>query len=151
MIIYHITRKNEIMNILDGEEYTGDTLKTEEFIQCSTLDQVIGVANQRFNGQTGLALLCIETDLAKTEIRYENLEGGKKLFPHIYGALNRDTIRKLVYRTPGEDGNFVLPVEVRGILIAKNFLATFLSFHRISYGIEKQARISLYPRKRTNQ
>ncbi len=103
------------MNILDGEEYAGDTLKTEEFIHCSTLDQVIGVANQRFNGQTGLVLLCIETDLAKTEIRYENLEGGKKLFPHIYGALNRDAIRKLVYLTPGEDGNFILPVEVRGI------------------------------------
>jgi len=103
------------MNILDGEEYTGDTLKTEGFIHCSTLDQVIGVANQRFKGQTGLVLLCIETDLAKPEIRYENLEGGKKLFPHIYGALNGDAIRNLVYLTPGDDGNFILPVEVRGI------------------------------------
>jgi uncharacterized protein (DUF952 family) len=114
MIIYHITRKNE-MKILDGEEYTGDTLKTEGFIHCSTLNQVIGVADLRFKGQTDLVLLCIETDLVKPEIRYENLEGGKKLFPHIYGALNSDAIRKLVYLTPGNDGKFVLPSEASGI------------------------------------
>ncbi|MGD0002893.1 MAG: DUF952 domain-containing protein [Anaerolineaceae bacterium] len=114
MIIYHITRKNEIIMILNGEEYTGDSLKAEGFIHCSNLDQVIDVANQRFKGQTGLVLLSIETDLVKPEIRYENLEGGKKLFPHIYGALNRDAISNFVYLTPCDDGNFVLPVEVSG-------------------------------------
>lgn len=114
MIIYHITRKNEIIKILNGEEYAGDSLRTEGFIHCSNLDQVIGIANQRFKGQTGLVLLCIETDLVKPEIRYENLEGGKKLFPHIYGALNRNAISNLVYLTSGDDGNFVLPVELSG-------------------------------------
>jgi uncharacterized protein (DUF952 family) len=53
--------------------------------------------------------LCIDTDLVRPEIRYENLEGGEKLFPHIYGALNRDAIHKIVDLTPGQDGFFSFP------------------------------------------
>jgi len=115
MIIYHIARKEELLKVLEGENYFGDTLKSEGFIHCSTIDQIIDVANQRFKGQSGLVLLCIETDLVRPEILYENLEGGKRLFPHIYGALNSDAIRKVTNFTPGDDGNFQLPGEITGI------------------------------------
>ena len=115
MIIYHITIKEDLQKIPDGADYNADTLRTEGFIHCSTAGQIIDLANQRFKGQSGLVLLCIETDLLRPEIRYENLEGGKKLFPHIYGALNRDAIRNMVSLTPGDGGFFVLPGEVNGI------------------------------------
>ena len=115
MIIYHITKKAEIKKILEGEGYSGDTLQSEGFIHCSTLDQVIGVANQRFKGQADLVLLCIETDLVKPEIRYENLEGGNSIFPHIYGTLNKNAICNLVDLSPGDDGNFMLPKEMSGL------------------------------------
>ena len=109
MIIYHIARKTSVQDLSDGEEYTGDTLKTEGFIHCSTAAQVMVVANQRFKGQSGLVLLCIEMDLVNPEIRFENLEGGNNLFPHIYGPLNREAIRKIVELTPGKDGDFTFP------------------------------------------
>jgi uncharacterized protein (DUF952 family) len=109
MIIYHITKKEDLPRLLSDEAYTGDTLLTEGFIHCSTASQVLDVANQRFRAQPGLVLLCIETDLVKPEIRYENLEGGTKLFPHIYGPLNRDAVRNIVDLLPGKDGNFEFP------------------------------------------
>jgi len=109
MLIYHITKKEKLEGVLVGGDYTGDTLQSEGFIHCSTAAQVIGTANRRFKGQSGLVLLVIETDLVRPEIRYENLEGGTTLFPHIYGPLNRDAIQKIVDLIPGQDGSFAFP------------------------------------------
>jgi hypothetical protein len=53
----------------------------------------------RFRGQTGLALLSIDTDKVRAEIRYENLEGGQQLFPHIYGEINADAFSSDRFRT----------------------------------------------------
>ena len=53
-----------------------------------------------------VAVLEIDTDLVKPEIRYENLEGGLKLFPHIYGELERDAVLRVRDFTPGLDGFF---------------------------------------------
>jgi len=114
MIIYHIARKASLQRVLDGEAYRGDSLITEGFIHCSTAAQVVDVANQRFKGQSDLVLLCIESDLVKPEIRFENLEGGTKLFPHIYGALNHDAILRMVDLIPGADGLIALPDPLRG-------------------------------------
>ncbi len=61
MIIYHITSKAKLQPVLDGTDYTGDTLQTEGFIHCSTASQVLEVANQRFKGQSGLVVLLIDT------------------------------------------------------------------------------------------
>jgi uncharacterized protein (DUF952 family) len=109
MIIYHITRKENLPVVLSGGDYSGDTLPTEGFIHCSTAAQVIEVANRRFKSQSGLVLLVIETNLVRPEIRYENLEGGSALFPHIYGSINRDAIQKIVDLIPGQDGFFTFP------------------------------------------
>jgi uncharacterized protein (DUF952 family) len=70
---------------------------------------VIQVANVRFRGQPGLVLLSIDTDKVTAEIRYENLEGGEQMFPHIYGALNTDAVVKVARFEPGAEGYFVLP------------------------------------------
>ena len=109
MIIYHITKKENLPGVLSGGDYAGDTLPTEGFIHCSTAAQVIEVANRRFKGQPGLVLLVIETALVRPEIRYENLEGGSALFPHIYGPLNRDAIQRIVDLIPDQDGFFAFP------------------------------------------
>jgi uncharacterized protein (DUF952 family) len=109
MLIYHITRKEKLQPVLAGSDYSGDTLQTEGFIHCSTASQVIEVANQRFKGQHDLVLLVIDAGLVRPEIRYESLEGGPKLFPHIYGAVNRAAILRIIDLIPGQDGFFGFP------------------------------------------
>jgi uncharacterized protein (DUF952 family) len=54
-------------------------------------------------------LLEIDTNLVKPEIRYENLEGGLKLFPHIYGQLERKAVLRVRNFAPGLDGFFTMP------------------------------------------
>ncbi len=81
----------------------------EGFIHCSTREQVIQVANARFQGQSGLVLLCIDTEKVAAEIVYENLEGGPQLFPHIYGELNTNAVVRAAEFEPDAAGYFALP------------------------------------------
>jgi uncharacterized protein (DUF952 family) len=108
-IIFHITERKAWDSAAAEEIYWTETFSIEGFIHCSTRDQVIQVANIRFRGQTELVLLSIDTDRVTAEILYENLEGGKQLFPHIYGELNIDAVVQVAEFEPGADGYFTLP------------------------------------------
>ncbi|MGI8503894.1 MAG: DUF952 domain-containing protein [Hassallia sp.] len=105
-IILHITRRGEWEKAKVSGFYRGDTLDFEGFIHCSTLTQVIKVANLRFRSQRDLVVLCIDSEKVEAEIRYEGVED---LFPHVYGALNVDAVLKVVEFASGEDGFFELP------------------------------------------
>jgi uncharacterized protein (DUF952 family) len=96
-------------------------LDREGFIHCSTLEQVIRVANVYFRGQRDLALLCIDPARLQADLRWETpapLVGSEmahaqnELFPHIFGAINLDAVSQVVDFPPQADGAFVLPLEV---------------------------------------
>jgi uncharacterized protein (DUF952 family) len=111
-IIFHIASREAWAKREDPAAvgfYRPEIFPREGFIHCSTRDQVIKVADLRFRGQTGLVLLCIDTDRVAAAIRYENLEGGQELFPHLYGELNTDAVVKVAEFEPGVDGCFALP------------------------------------------
>src|SRR6266853_3009325 len=106
-IIFHITTCEAWAKRSDGA-YRTEMLPTEGFIHCSTSEQIIQVANARFRGQTGLVLLSINPDRVSAEIRYENLEGGQQMFPHVYGEINSDAVEQVSVFEPGVDGYFAL-------------------------------------------
>ena len=112
-IIFHITKRTAWDDAQAETIYRPESFPIEGFIHCSKRDQVIQVANIRFRGQTGLVLLSISTDRVASPIRYENLEGGEQLFPHIYGELNTDAVVDVSEFSPGADGNFALPSSVK--------------------------------------
>lgn len=111
-IIYHITRKADWDAALAAGSYAADSLASEGFIHCSTVQQVIATANRIFKGRRDLVLLCVESARVKAAIRYENLEGGANLFPHIYGALAPDAVTAVCVFPPCGDGLFALPVSI---------------------------------------
>ena len=41
----------------------------------------------RFAGRTGLVLLELDLGRVPAEVRWENLEGGREPFPHVYGPV----------------------------------------------------------------
>jgi len=110
--ILHITRRTDWEAALASGSYAPDSLRTQGFIHCSTPEQVIPVANFLFKGRKGLVLLCIETAKVEEEIRYENLEGGTKLFPHVYGALGIEAVVSIFDFPPKDNGAFELPQDV---------------------------------------
>ena len=107
-IIFHIARR-EAWAGRAGGSYRPEMYPVDGFVHCSTEDQVVKVADIRFRGQKGLVLLCIDTDKVTAEIRHENLEGGRELFPHIYGQINTDAVVRVAEFEPGAEGYFTLP------------------------------------------
>jgi uncharacterized protein (DUF952 family) len=104
--IFHITSVADWTAAKAAGSYTADSLASEGFIHCSTAEQFIWVANQRFVGRTDLRLLHIDPAKLTADVVYENLEGGTKLFPHVYGPIPLAAVILVSPLTPGPDGRF---------------------------------------------
>lgn len=116
-IILHITKYEQWIKEKETGAYRGNTLDSQGFIHCSTKEQILRVANSLFKNQKGLVLIVIDSNKITSEIKYENLEGGSELFPHIYRLLNIDAVIKVLKFEPGIDGNFTLPEELSNLFI----------------------------------
>jgi len=115
-MILHITTYNDWENSQIEGEYSAPSLKSDGFIHCSTVEQVVNTANTFFKSQDGLVLLCIDENKLKPECKYEDPAGGGKhdptvgnLFPHIYGPINISAVIKVIDFQPNESGVFSLP------------------------------------------
>lgn len=86
-MIVHITTPDAWADAIATGAYTADSLATEGFIHCSEERQVAWALQKHFSGRTGLLLLHIDPTRLDAEVKYENLEGGTELFPHVYGAI----------------------------------------------------------------
>jgi uncharacterized protein (DUF952 family) len=90
--IFHITTRQEWDRARAKGEYTADSLAAEGFIHCSDDHQYRWVAQTRFRGRRDLVLLHIDPLQLQADVRYENLEGGRELFPHVYGPIPLDAV-----------------------------------------------------------
>ena len=111
-LILHITSRDAWEAAMECGEYRPARFAVEGFIHCSTREQVVDVANVRFRGQRGLVLLGVDPERVDAPIRYENLEGGERLFPHIYGPLECAAVTGVWPFEPQADGTFALPAAV---------------------------------------
>lgn len=88
--------------------YRPSSLASEGFIHCSEPQQVVAVANRFFRGRRDLVMLHIDITKLTVPGKYENLEGGHELYPHIYGPLNLDAVTRVTPFAPGPAGDFDL-------------------------------------------
>ena len=91
-IILHITNHEHWNQAQAPGEYRADSLGSEGFIHCSKPDQLAGVVNRYYQGQTGLIVLHIDPGKVLPPIRWENPPGSNEQFPHIYGPLNLNAV-----------------------------------------------------------
>jgi uncharacterized protein (DUF952 family) len=99
------------MLALGRRTYAPDSLRSEGFIHCSTLAQVIDTANRFYRGQQDLLVLCIEESRLTAELKYEapampRDEAADELFPHLYGELNVEAVERVVDLPCEADGSF---------------------------------------------
>lgn len=109
MSLYHIATRADWEAAQSLGSYQTDSLATDGFIHCSTRAQVLATASRFFRGQPGLVLLVIALQRLRSEVRYENLEGGEELFPHLYGPLNLEAVTGVYPFVPDPDGSFSMP------------------------------------------
>jgi uncharacterized protein (DUF952 family) len=96
------------------QAYRTDSLATEGFIHCAFADQVAAAANRFYAGATDLLVVAIDPVRLTSPLREETSSSGK-LFPHIYGPLNRDAVTEVTPLTRGEDGFTYLPSGERNV------------------------------------
>jgi uncharacterized protein (DUF952 family) len=116
-MIYHITSRKAWEDAQTHGAYIADSLTTEGFIHCSTIEQVLPVAHNYYRGQKGLILLQIEPSLLSADLKWEPPSGGAPppgvpvgdMFPHIYGPINMKAVVKVIDFEPNPDGSWTLP------------------------------------------
>ena len=90
--IYHVTTLKEWEAAKIKNEYTPVNFEQEGFIHCSVEKQIPGVLERFYKGQTGLVKLKIEKEKVQRPVLFELAIDLDELFPHIYGALNLDSV-----------------------------------------------------------
>jgi uncharacterized protein (DUF952 family) len=112
--IFHITTEADWAHAQAEGAYSlstrGLTLAQVGFVHCAFEDQVSFVANAFFCGVGNLIVLRIAIDRLNVEVRYEDLQGGRELFPHVYGPLNLDAVVAALPLPAGTDGTFTFSV-----------------------------------------
>ena len=116
-MILHITTRAAWEEAQPHGEYSAPSLSIEGFIHCSTLSQILPVAENFYKGKKGLVLLVIDPALLASALRWEapferilpsGISEGEK-FPHVYGHINLNAVVKVVDFEESESGEFTLP------------------------------------------
>lgn len=117
-MIYHITTPVEFTLAKQRGHYSAPSLDTEGYIHCSTVEQVIPVANAFYKNESTIILLCIDGTKLTSELKWEppaHIEGHDapedsegQLFPHVYGIINLDAIENYV-TVPQDENGYYLP------------------------------------------
>jgi uncharacterized protein (DUF952 family) len=105
--VFHIALAAEFAEATTA--YRPGRFDRDGFIHCSTAGQVMKVLRARFAGRSDLVLLRIDPELVEREVRFENLEGGEELFPHIYGELDLGAITGIEGLVLDANGEFITP------------------------------------------
>ena len=92
--IYHITTTAAWEQALLEGAYTADSLAIEGFIHCSTADQVAGVLDRYYKGQTNLVKLTIDKSKVTSPLIFELATSINEVFPHIHGTINVSAVVK---------------------------------------------------------
>lgn len=116
-MIFHITSRRAWNEAQRRGNYRPESLATEGFIHCSTISQVLPVAENFYKGQDGLVLLAVEPTLLSSDLKWEPPSDGTPppgvpqgdLFPHIYGPINVDAVVNVVDLEQNSQGKFRMP------------------------------------------
>jgi uncharacterized protein (DUF952 family) len=95
-VIYHIAYADAWKEAKQTGAYVHPTLVSEGFIHCSLEQQVAGVLERYFSGQTGLVKLVIDTDKLTSRFVFDWSPSTADTYPHIYGPINTDAVIEVV-------------------------------------------------------
>ena len=94
-MIYHVVTNPNWQKALQQGFYAADSLAAEGFIHCSKQEQVKGVLERYYTGQSDLLLLHIDETKLTAILKYELAPSVNEAFPHIFGPLNLDAVSEV--------------------------------------------------------
>jgi uncharacterized protein (DUF952 family) len=99
-----VWREAERAGVFRGSEVD----RHDNFIHFSTAAQVAETAARHFAGQSDLLLISVDASMLGTALKWEPSRGGA-LFPHLYGPLTLEAVKRVDPLPLGPDGGHVFP------------------------------------------
>jgi uncharacterized protein (DUF952 family) len=90
-MIYHVVPAHEWNEQRNAHYFAPAAFAHEGFIHCCTQEQLSGVLERYYKGQTDLLLLKIDDQALEFPATYEKATNDE-LFPHVYGTINKNAI-----------------------------------------------------------
>jgi uncharacterized protein (DUF952 family) len=94
-MIYHVITSTDWQKAVQQGFYEAASLALEGFIHTSKAEQVQGVIERYYKGQSDLLLLHIDETKLTAPLKNELAPSVNEMFPHIYGRLNIDAVTKV--------------------------------------------------------
>ena len=105
-LTYHLVAEPVYKDWDASEDYVPEDYEQDGFIHCTDgIANVLATANRYYkDDKRHWLVLVIDKDLVSAEIKYEDAE---RIYPNIYGPLNRDAIVSELPVKRADDGTFV--------------------------------------------
>ncbi len=105
-LTYHLVAEPVYESWDASQDYTPEDYERDGFIHCTDgIANVLATANRYYkDDDRHWLVLVIDKEKVSAEVKYED---AKKIYPHIYGPLNRDAIVSELPLKRAEDGTFV--------------------------------------------
>ena len=94
-MIYHVVTQPNWQKAIELGFYEAPSLATEGFIHACNREQVEGVIERYYVGQTDLLILHIDEGKLDAVHIFEMAPSVNEEFPHIYGRLNLNAVIKV--------------------------------------------------------
>lgn len=107
MTILHCIPKREWDSMKEQEQFGQPMLDASGFIHCSSVEYFWRVAPNFAHDSEERLLLCIDTDRLDAPVRWEDLEGCGREYPHIYGLVNREAVTAVLPYRRDAEGNWI--------------------------------------------
>lgn len=115
MEILHCIPK-DLYEQMKGEPAFGRILlEKAPFIHCSSMEYFWRVSPHFDHAPQERVLLVIETDLLDVPVKWEDLEGCGRAYPHIYGLIRPEAIRQVLPYCKAPDGSWIKNAELAHI------------------------------------
>lgn len=123
-ITFHLVSKNYFDACDPKIDYTPEPFAREGFIHCTDgADEMANTANRYYKANAEPHYyLYIDKSQVRAPIKYED---ERRIYPHIYGALNRDAIIGKCEAKRQADGTFLAPEELTSPIIALKLYPDF--------------------------
>jgi uncharacterized protein (DUF952 family) len=100
-MLFHFVKETHWEKVKKDLNYFSERFNEEGFIHLCTFEQINGVLERYFKSGEKLVQLSIDEEKLTSRLVYESLTGGES-FPHVYGAINTDSIFEIKYFSKSE-------------------------------------------------
>lgn len=111
MIIYNMLKKDYFK--IKDEEFFGTISKEHPFIHCSTIQNFCYVTPRFKDIKEEMVIILLDENKLSSVVKYENgAKVGVRLYPHIYGLINKNAVIKVLPLILDNEGNWIKNKEI---------------------------------------